>query len=469
MQDKNVANRPIAEKIKLKLSQSAAVELARRHYKYYCELVHNGHWKAYAPHLALCEKMEQIIAGQCKRLIIEMPPRHGKSNTVSETFPSYYIGKFPDRKVIITSKDEGLAMRFGRLNLIKVKEYGSRLWGIEPSKAQASKTLWGIEQRLGTVLSAPIMGGITGNGAHLMIIDDPVKNREQADSIAQREKLWSEWQDTLSTRLEKDAAVIVIMTRWHEDDLAGRLIAQGGWEVLRLPALAEDGDMLGREPDEPLCPELGFDRQWAENKRKEVGSRTWNALYQQRPTGAEGGIFKREWFKRYDRLPDVIDEWTQSWDLTFKDSKTSDYVVGGVWARSGANHYLVGMIRERLDFVNTIKAIRRLTDSYPQATLKLIEEKANGAAVISALRNSIGGIVPIVPKESKEARASAVTPLFESGNVHLPLGELGDTVIEELSGFPTAAHDDIVDMTSQYLSRHIRNKRASRIGTVNWL
>ena len=107
--------------------------------------------------------------------------------------------------------------------------------------------------------------------------------------------------------------------------------------------------------------------------------------------------------------------------------------------------------------------------SYPQATLKLIEEKANGAAVISALRNSIGGIVPIVPKESKEARASAVTPLFESGNVYLPLGELGDTVIEELSGFPTAAHDDIVDMTSQYLSRHIRNKRASRIGTVNWL
>ena len=449
------------------IAHEARLELARRSYLDYCFLVHNGTWKPYAVHRLLCEKLDEVLSGKCRRLIVSMPPRHGKSQTVSETFPSYYLMRYPDRKVIVTSKDDALATRFGLMNRRKVEEYGRALYGVQVSRGQASKTDWGIDGRFGGCLCVPIMGGITGHGAHLLVIDDPVKNREEADSATMREKLWNEWQNTLRTRLERGAAVIVIMTRWHEDDLAGRLLAQGGWETLTIPCICEsEHDALQREMGEPLCAQLGFDAEWAKQTQRDVGSRTWNALYQQRPAPQEGGLFRRDWIKRYDKLPDTLDEWTQSWDLSFEGGKNSDYVGGGVWARKGSEHYLVAPVHERLDFTATIRKIRLMSAAYPQAVKKLIENKANGPAVISALRKEIAGIVPVSPQESKTARANAVTPFFEAGNIHVPLGKAGDDYIEELCAFPTGAHDDMVDMTSQYLKTQINAIPTARIRAV---
>lgn len=457
----------LTEAQRKQIAVEARKELARRHYVDYCEYVHKGKWKPYAVHRLICDKLEEIISGKCKRLIISMPPRHGKSQTVSETFPSYYIFKFPDRKVILTSRSDTLASRFGLYNRRKIAEFGNELFGIKLQRGSSSSTNWEIAEHGGYVLSAPIMGGITGSGAHLLIIDDPIKNRKEANSALLREDIWHEWQDTLLPRLEGDGAVIVIMTRWHDDDFAGRLIREGGWEVLRLPAECDSADdPLGRAIGEPLCPELGKGVQWIADTKLEVGSRTWNALYQERPTPASGGIFKREWFKRYEVLPDNINEWTQSWDLAFKDTNASDFVAGGVWARRSADHYLVLPIKERLDFVGSIRKIQFITHAYPQATAKLIEDKANGPAVIASLRQQIGGIIAVTPHDSKVGRAQAVSPLIEAGNVYVPLGKAGDDFIEELVAFPYGVNDDQVDQATQYLSRHIKKRQAPGVGVI---
>lgn len=386
---------------------------------------------------------------------------------MTETFPSYFKLKFPDKKVILTSRDDVLAGRFGLYNRRIIEEFGHELFGVRLRRGSSSSTNWSLEGHTGYVLSSPIMGGITGSGADLLIIDDPVKNRQEADSVVMREKIWQEWQNTLLTRLASDGAVIVIMTPWHEDDLAGRLIRQGGCDVLRLPAECEsENDPLGREIGDPLCPELGKDKQWAEQTKIEVGSRAWTALYQLRPAPISGGIFQREWIKRYDKLPDRLDEWTQSWDMAFKSNDNSDFVAGGVWARRGADHYLVLPIKERLDFMGSIRKIQFVTQMYPQAVAKLIEDKANGPAIISSLRQKISGIIPITPHDSKEGRARAVTPFFEAGNVYVPLGKAGDDYIEELVTFPNGAHDDQVDQTSQYLSRYIGKKQTPHVGVI---
>ncbi|MCM1237739.1 MAG: phage terminase large subunit [Ruminococcus flavefaciens] len=449
------------------IAVEARKELARRNYLDYCEYVHRGKWRPYAVHRLLCEKLESVLRGVTKRLIISMPPRHGKSQTVSETFPSYYISKYPDKKVILTSRDDTLAGRFGLYNRRKVEEFGKELFGIELQRGSSSSTNWSVMGHSGYVLSAPIMGGIVGSGANLLIVDDPIKNRQEAESALMREKIWKEWLDSLLTRLEGDAAVILIMTRWHEDDIAGRLIKQGGWDILCLPAECEsENDPLGRNIGDPLCPELGKGSKWLSQTKREVGSRTWNALYQGRPSPEEGGIIKRAWIKRYETLPEKVDEWTQSWDLSFKGNGGSDFVAGGVWARKGADHYLVGIVKERLDFTATIAKIRRITDAYPQAVAKLIEDKANGPAVIASLRQQIQGIIPITPHDSKEGRAQAVTPLFEAGNVYVPFGVAGDDYIEELVAFPNGANDDQVDQTTQYLARHLVRKDKPRVCAI---
>lgn len=450
------------------IAVEARKELARRNYVDYCEYVHRGKWHPYAVHRLICRKLEQIIRGECKRLIILLPPQHGKSQTVTETFPSYYFSKFPERKIILASRDDVLSGRFGLYNRRKIEEFGQELFGVRLRRGSSSSTNWALAGHSGYMLSSPIMGGITGSGAHLLIIDDPVKNRQEADSALMREKIWQEWQNTLLTRLYADGAVIVIMTHWHEDDLAGRLIRQGGWDVLCLPAECDsEDDPLGRAIGDPLCPDLGKGKQWIEQTKIEVGSRTWNALYQQRPTPTSGGIFKCEWIKRYDKLPNHIDEWTQSWDLSFKDNTKSDFVAGGVWARRGAEHYLALPIKERLDFMGSIRKIQLITQAYPQAVAKLIEDKANGPAVISSLRQQVSGIIPVTPHDSKVGRAQAVSPLFEAGNIYVPLGAAGDDYIEELVAFPNGANDDQVDQTTQYLSRHIgRKKNGPRVGAI---
>lgn len=220
-------------------------ELARRYYADYVQYVHMGRWKR-ARHLDLvCEKLESIIEGKTKRLMIFMPPRHGKSMTVTETFPSFYLGKNPEKRVIEISYSGDLAQQFGKRNRDKVEEFGPALFGHTISQVQATKTNWNLDNGMGGMISVGIGGSITGYGADLLIVDDPIKNRAEAESATYRDKLWDEYQSTVSTRLHAGGAVIIILTRWHEDDLAARLLNPEygkveDWDIISLPAVCED-------------------------------------------------------------------------------------------------------------------------------------------------------------------------------------------------------------------------------------
>lgn len=461
------------------LAHEAERELSRRYYRDYVEYAHNGHYSHFRHTELICEPLQRIADGEQLFVLIELPPRHGKSMTVTETFPSYYIGRNPDKRVIAAAYSDGLATKFGRLNRNKFNEFSYDLFDVQLSESNAATKDWGVEDRRGGMIATGIGGSITGQGADLMIIDDPIKNMKEASSQTIRDNIWDEWEATLSTRLHDGASVIVIMTRWHEDDLIGRLLARSPrkWIRLRLPAIAEDeDDLLGRKPGEPLCAELGFDEKWAEEKKAEVGTRTWASLYQQRPAPAGGNIFKREWFKYYVRTPEQKRDWglsddvmvlpvhfdklAQSWDCTFKDSETSDFVAGGVWGRKKAQYFLFDIDHRKMGFADTMKAIRAMSDKWPQARSKYIEDKANGTAIIEMLKDEISGIVPVNPDGGKEARANAVSPLFEAGNVYLPHPNMCswvDDVIEELVSFPNAAHDDLVDMTTQALNQLYTN------------
>lgn len=448
-------------------------QFAKDYYIDYVEYVHRGQWKT-AKHLELiCNELQKIVdePDQSHRIMIFMSPRGGKSQCVSETFPSFFLGHFPDKRVMIGSYGDSLAQRFGKLNRQKISEFGPSLFNVSISKQKSSMTNFDIEGHRGGMLSIGIGSGATGHGADLLLLDDPVKNKEEAESQTYRDKIWAEWQNTFRTRLHPGASVILIMTRWHEDDLAGRLLNPeygevDDWRIINIPAIAEENDLLGRQPGEPYWPEHGFDLKWAEDTKNAVGSQTWNALYQQRPAPAEGAMIKREWFKFYEEVPTNFDLLLQSWDLSFKDSVGSDFVSGMVMGNVGANIYLLPDISYgRMDFPTTLDAIRKLTARNPKAHLKLIEDKANGPAVIAMLRKEIRGIIPITPKGSKVARVSAVSPLMEAGNVFLPSPKICSWVedfIEECAVFPNGTHDDRVDSLSQGLQRfmYAREKKA---------
>ena len=453
-------------------------------YDFYVEYVHRGTY-LHGPHTRhICNALEKVESGETKRLMIFLPPRFSKSYTVTETFPSWFIGRKPSRKVIAIAYGDSLSKRYGKQNRLKVEEYGGKVFGIGLQRGSETASNWKVEQHNGQMLSAGIGGPITGEGADLMIIDDPIKNRQEANSPTYREMVWNEWKSTFLTRLSPRGAVILILTRWHEDDLAGRLLSEepGKWTVLALPCLAEDKDPLGRAPGEPLWPEYGFDEEWALAKKKEVGSYTWAALYQQRPAPLEGGIIKRWWWKFWRPanvelppvtlrgpdgmieveavpLPDRFEQVLQSWDMAFKDTKASAYVAGQVWGRRAADKFLLDQMRDRMDFVRTVNAVETLTNRYPHARSKLIEDAANGPAVISTLHRRIAGLIPVKPEGSKESRAHAISPEIESGNVYLPHPVVAPWIwefIEEATAFPNSAYKDQVDAMTQALNRFPR-------------
>lgn len=440
------------------IAEAARKQLARTHYVDYVEYVHHGRWKR-ARHLDLiCAELEKVLTGETKRLMIFMPPRHGKSMSVTSTFPSYFLGRNPDKRVIEVSYGDDLAKEFGDANRSKIAEHGMELFGVTLSQAQASKVAWNLEGHSGGMISVGVGGGITGKGADLLIVDDPIKNREEAESETYRRKLKAEWESSIYTRLHPGAAVIVILTRWHEADLAGTLLEQNGeeWKVLSLPCVCDsDDDPLGRKIGEALWPERGFDEQWCEDTKRAVGSYAWSSLYQQHPSPPEGGILKRGWFKFYEKLPDKVSQMVQSWDCTFKEGKTSDYVAGHVWMRSGADFYLVDRVHDQIGIVDTMQAIRTMTYKHAKARGKLVEDAANGPAVIEMLKREIPGIIPIKPEGGKVVRTQAIAPYVESGNVYLPHPKIAPwvhDVIEECAAFPNGKHDDDVDAMSQAIT-----------------
>ncbi|MCB9072501.1 MAG: phage terminase large subunit [Bdellovibrionaceae bacterium] len=384
-----------------------------------------------------------------------MPPRAGKSLYTSLYLPAWFLATWPEKNVILTSYEATFAASWGR----KVRNFlseNSLNLDVTLSPDSLASDRWNTTKG-GGMITAGIGGPITGRGGHLIIIDDPIKNSEEASSETIRKKHIDWFNSTLYTRAEPGASIVLLMTRWHQMDLAGYLLKEHSkeWKEIKLPALAEDNDPLGRKLGEALCPER-YDIDALESIKRTVGTRVWDALYQQRPSIEDGNIFKRHWFKFYQTLPDSLDNMIISCDLTFKDTKNSDYAVLQVWGKKGANKYLIDQIRERLDFPNTIRALTQLTQKYPHAHTKLIEDKANGPAVIATLRNKIPGLIAVEPSGSKEARASSVSADIEAGNVYLPSPTLMPWVndfIEECANFPFAQHDDCVDAMSYALIR----------------
>jgi predicted phage terminase large subunit-like protein len=433
---------------------------ARESLAFFLEYESGGTWLP-ARHLdLLCSKLEAVERGGIKRLMVFMPPRHGKSEVVSKKFPAWFLGRNPAKEIIISSYSAELAYDFSRLARNTLREWGQRLWNINVAQDSAAVGRWGIKGHRGGLTAAGVGGPITGRGANVAIIDDPFKNWQDAASLTIRDAVWDWYRSTLRTRLAPGGAIVLVMTRWHEDDLAGRLLKeaqQGGeqWEVISLPAVAEDEDILGRKSGDPLWPER-FNGTELDAIRIAVGSRVWAALYQQRPSPDEGGIFKRHWWQFYKLMPERFDEIIQSWDMTFKDSKSSDYVVGQVWGRKGADKYLLDQVRSQMDFPATIQAVRTLSAKWPQARAKLVEDKANGPAVIATLKREISGLIPVNPEGGKEVRAQAVSPDVEAGNVYLPDPSIAPWIhdfIEETATFPNGTHDDQVDSMTQALVR----------------
>jgi predicted phage terminase large subunit-like protein len=375
---------------------------------------------------------------------------------VSQFFPAWFLGLYPSKRVILTSYEADFAASWGRKVRDIIEEHGQEMFGIRIRDDSSAAYRWEIERYGGGMFTAGAGGPITGKGGDLIIVDDPFKNAEEANSKRIRDKVWDWFQSTLYTRLEPDGSLIIIQTRWHHDDLVGRILSSNEgeqWTAINFPAIAEEDDVLGRKAGEPLWPER-FDIETLERIKKTIGSYWWNALYQQRPSPEEGAIFKRAWWQFYKVMPDRFDEVIQSWDMSFKETASGSFVVGQVWGRIGANRYLLDQVRDRMDFPTTLQAVRALTAKWPQAHKKLVEEKANGPAVIATLKKEISGLVAVNPEGSKEARAHAVAPQVEAGNVFLPDPSIVPWVhdfIEECCAFPTGAHDDQVDAMTQAL------------------
>lgn len=422
----------------------------------------------------LDQHLVRVRDGGLDRLIWTMPPQEGKSQRVSRSFPLWLLIHNPELRIAIVSYEAGIARRWGRAIRNDIKSHPEL--GLTVRRDTAAAQEWQLEGHQGGVVTVGIGGALTGRPVDIMIIDDPVKGRKEADSETYREAAWAWWTEVGATRLSPGSAVVLLMTRWHQDDLAGRLLdGESGdeWTHVNIPALAdhkpEEGecDPLGREPGQWLrSARLRTQAMWERIKRQ-VGSRAFHALYQGKPTPGEGAVFKRDQFQWYElpravQMPDGtwralgVDSVLISWDMAFKDTDGSDYVCGQVWGRKGADTFLLDQVHERLDFSATCQAAEALHHKWPQAAAILVEDKANGPAVISTLRHRVPGLIPITPVDSKLARAHAVSPYVEAGNVHLPHPSLAPWIgdyVEELCAFPRGSHDDQVDATTQALAR----------------
>ena len=389
-----------------------------------------------------------------------MPPRHGKSEHISLRFPCWYLAKHPKDSIVQAGYAESIALAHSRQarDIFISSEMGRLFPDIHhrPERAGQETVIperqaaheWGTKQG-GSYYAVGIGGGLTGRGFNLGIIDDPVKDEEEAASQTMRDKAWDWYQKVFRTRAEPGAAIIVVMTRWHQDDLVGRLLRQtkedpaaDQWEILHFPALKE-GQALWpvRYPTEAL-----------ERIRSSIGGRAFESLYQGNPSVAEGQIIKREWW-RYFREPPNFERTLHSWDTAFKDKSLNDYSVCTVWGEAKNGYYLLDVWRQKVEFPE-LKRVAVALYERDKPSLVLVEDKASGQSLIQELqRETRIPLYPVKVDANKVARANAVTPLIEAGRVFLPENApwLFD-YIEELSAFPNAEHDDQVDSTTQALS-----------------
>ena len=412
----------------------------------------------------LAHKLEEVERGNIKRLAIFMPPRHGKSQLTSQFFPAWYLGRNPSKFVIATTYAQDLADDFGRSvrNQIQDEDYNRIFNDCTLSKDSSSVRRFHTTGS-GVYYAVGAGGAITGRGAHLLLIDDPIKGREDADSDAMRSNLIDWYRSTAYSRLMPGGSIILIQTRWHEDDLAGWILRETShepWEVIELPAVLDEkaSKILKRPKGQALWPEA-YDKKRLEEIKKTAGSREWNSLYMQRPSAEEGNILKRYWWKEWkEDNPPECNYILQSWDTAYTIKDTSDYsavTTWGIFEHNGIqNAILLSARRERWEFPELkSEAINLYNEFKPDVVL--IEAKASGWSLIQELQRAGIPITPFNPKRAdKKTRAHSVTPLFESGRVWYPSSKYwAEDVINQCAQFPSSNYDDLVDSTTQALMR----------------
>lgn len=451
-----------------------------RHPAHFAAYASRGEWVFHdAPHLGLISNALQDIALRRKdRLLIQAPPRHGKTELVSRYFPAWFMGAAKRERIILTSYEAEFAATHGQKARDILEEYGDPIFGVSVSQKSKARHHWALAGFPGEMVTAGVGGPLTGKGADILIIDDPVKNAEEALSKTYRDKAWDWYLSTAKTRLQPQGGIILIQTRWHEDDLAGRILAAEGdvrdggrWHVLSFPALCEDPgeDLLGREEGEALWPAM-WPASYIEEIRDEGDEYWFAAMYQQRPRVREGAFFKEEWFKYFYRSfegndndifylddPEIPQRVKLSecrtfftMDLAASRSQRADYTVIAVWRATPAGDLILdGIHRGRWTGPEQLEKAKRLTFRY-QPTAIYVEKRAYQLTYVQHARAAGLPIIDIDPKGDKQAKAIPAAERMRAGKIYIPAGDEQwvSEFKEELLGFPTARHDDQVDVLS---------------------
>ena len=409
-------------------------------------------------HTEICEKLEAVERGEIKRLIITMPPRHSKSLLSSEFFPSWFIGKNPEKQIITSSYGADLASDFGRKvrNIVRSEEFSSLFPDVELSSDSTAANRWNTSKK-GVYVAAGVGGAITGKGADIAIIDDPLKNREDANSVTIRNKVWDWYTSTLYTRLMPGGAIIAIQTRWHNDDLVGRLLKEqetgDKWEVLNFPAINDQGEALW---------DAWYPIEELKKIKRVVGSRDFSALYQQDPSGDDVSGFKDEWLNYWDATNLNNMSVYIICDPASAKKKSSDYTVFLViGVGHDGNIYIIDMIRDRLSLTEKSNALFMLHQKYNPVAVGY--EKYGMQTDIEHFEyrmrelNYRFHITELGGSMAKEDRIRRLVPLFEDGRVFLPeicvktdyqgnsINLTNSFIHDEYQEFPVSTHDDMLD------------------------
>ena len=420
-------------------------------------------WPAFiegSHHRVMADAFNRIASGELKRLIINMPPRHTKSEFASHLFPAWYLGKFPDRKVIQTAHTAELAVGFGRKvrNLVGSPEYATMFPDVALSADSKAAGRWNTNKG-GDYFAIGVGGAVTGKGADILIVDDPHSEQEAALNDPDVYDKTYEWYTSgPRQRLQPGGAICLVMTRWSKKDLTGQIlkasIQRGGadeWEIIELPAILPSG--------KPLWP--GFwPLEQLESLKAELPVPKWSAQYQQDPTSEEGAIIKREWWKEWkEKKPPHCEFVIQSWDTAFLAKETADYSACTTWGvfyteDRQAKIVLLDALQERLEFPDLkVRAYEMYKEYDPDAFI--VEAKAAGSPLIFELRRMGIPVAEYTPSRGKDkvARVNAVSDLFFSGHVYAPKTRWAEEVIEQFASFPLGDHDDLVDSSTQALMR----------------
>jgi|HubBroStandDraft_6_1064221.scaffolds.fasta_scaffold32351_2 predicted phage terminase large subunit-like protein len=406
-------------------------------------------------HQLIIENLELLLSGNIRKLAIICPPRHGKTLLGNIMMPAYALGRNPTETVISVSYGSELSETWGRRvrNILSDPDFHKIFPDcvLSPDSAAAYR----FTTTAGGEYSAIGRGGpATGKGASLLILDDLIKDASEAnsDTVCRGNIEWL--QHVAFTRLTPNGRVLAISTRWSEKDAMGWILQQHGWTVIHLPALAESpADPIGRKIGEALWPSR-YPIEALERIRADVGSRVFQCLFQGNVSAAQGTIFKRDWFLRYQQRPESFSRIIQSWDTAFKTGATNDYSVCATFGETKNGFYLLALYRDKVEFPELKRQVAQQADFWRPSEI-YVEDKASGQSLIQELKLATTyPVIPVKIDRDKETRASAVTGYFEAGRVFFPEGAAWLADLEdELANFPGGLHDDCVDAITQALNR----------------